>query len=238
MGSIFDWSFVVKAFPEIVKYLPVTLGVAIVSMFFGLLLGLIAALAKIYKIPLLKQLSGFYISFIRGTPLLVQLYLSYYGIPKVLEYVNLQFNWELNVSNIPALVFVFITFSINVGAYLSETIRVAIEAVDRGQLEAAYTVGMSTFQAMKRVIMPQALVIALPNFGNTFISLIKDTSLAFLIAVVEIMGSAKIIGARGLRFFEVYIVAALIYWVVCIIVEQVFVKMEARLKRHERGLTP
>lgn len=93
---------------------------------------------------------------------------------------------------------------------------------------------MTPFQAMRRIILPQALVVAFPNFGNLFISLVKDTSLAFIISVVEIMGAAKIVGARGLRFFEVYIVAALIYWVVCFCIERLVWLAERRLRRYER----
>jgi His/Glu/Gln/Arg/opine family amino acid ABC transporter permease subunit len=199
-----------------------------------LILGLITALIRIYRVPVFKQLADLYLSFIRGTPLLVQIYLVYYGLPKVLQYLQLRYQWDLTgLSSAPAIVYVIVACSINLGAYLSETIRAGIEAVDRGQVEAAYAIGMTSIQMMKRVVLPQALVVILPNFGNIFLSIIKDTSLAFIVSVVEIMGAAKIIGARGLRFFEVYIAVSLIYWGVCIVVGKGLTMLEARLRRYE-----
>ncbi|MDI6619821.1 MAG: amino acid ABC transporter permease [Clostridiales bacterium] len=234
--SLLDLNYMAKSFPEIIRYAPVTLAIAAVSMVLGLIIGLITALIKIYKIPILKWFSAIYISFTRGTPLLVQMYLAYYGIPKVLDFMHTNYNWNVDVSNIPAIVFVYISFSLNVGAYLAETIRAAIQAVDRGQMEAAYSIGMSTLQAMRRIVLPQALAIALPNFGNTFIGLLKDTSLAFIIAVVEIMGQAKIIGARGLKFFEVYIDSAIIYWLICLVVEKSVNVLEKRVRKYQGGI--
>ncbi|ATW28015.1 amino acid ABC transporter permease [Candidatus Formimonas warabiya] len=234
MGTIFDWGYIWKSLPEILVYLPVTLEIALSSMFFGLILGLITALVKIYRIPVLKQFAALYISFIRGTPLLVQIYLAYYGIPKVLEYMEIAYHWHLSVNNVAPIVFVVFACAVNLGAYLSETIRASIESVDRGQVEAAYSIGMTTLQTMKRIILPQALVVALPNFGNIFLSIIKDTSLAFIVSVVEIMGQAKIIGSRGLRFFEVYIAVSLIYWVVCVVFGKGISLLEERLRKYER----
>ena len=109
--------------------------------------------------------------------------------------------------------------------------------MDYGQTEAALSVGMTKWQATKRIVLPQAIVAAFPNFGNTFISLIKDSSLAFIVSVIELMGQAKIIGAQGLNFFEVYIVVALIYWAICIVVEQVLNKLEQKLKVKFGGIT-
>lgn len=233
MGTIFDWNYIIEAIPQIALFIPVTLELAVVSIFFGLIIGLVTALIKIYRIPVLKEFAALYLSFVRGTPLLVQIYLVYYGIPIVLEYIKITYNVSINISDIPAIVFVIVAFTINLGAYLSETIRASIESVDRGQVEAAYSIGMTTFQAMRRIVFPQALVVALPNLGNIFLSIIKDTSLAFIVSVVEIMGEAKIIGSRGLRFFEVYIAVSLIYWVICIIVSKGISLLEEKLRKHE-----
>lgn len=236
MDELLDLKYMAEAFPEILRYAPVTLMIAVVSMLFGLVIGLFTALIKIYRVPVLKWLASFYVSFARGTPLLVQMYLSYYGLPKILGFMHTHYQWGIDVSSIPAIVFVYISFSLNIGAYLSETIRSAIQAIDKGQLEAAYSVGMSRLQGMIRIVFPQALAIALPNFGNTFIGLLKDTSLAFIIAVVDIMGQAKIVGARGLRFFEVYIDSAIIYWLICLAVEKSVTVLEKRARKYERGI--
>ncbi|WP_136513170.1 amino acid ABC transporter permease [Geomonas edaphica] len=231
MPPFLDFAFMREILPAILEVLPITLELTAVSMAIALCIGLVAALVRFFRIPLLSQGATFYISFIRGTPLLVQMYLAYYGIPKTLEYLAVQGIFQLDVSSIPAIVFVYFSLALNVGAYLSETIRAAIEAVDRGQMEAAVSTGMGRWQGMRWVILPQAFTIALPNLGNTLISLLKDTSLAFMVSVVEIMGAAKLEGARTLQFFEVYIVVALVYWTICFLIEQVLTLLESRLKQ-------
>jgi L-cystine transport system permease protein len=235
MKPIFDIQFMISIVPEILKVVPVTLNITIVSIFFAVIVGLITALVRIYKIPVAHQIASVYLSFMRGTPLLVQIYLAYYGIPKVLDYAHAYYGWNIDVNGIPAIVFIYFAFTLNVGAYLSETIRAAIQAIDKGQMEAALSIGMTTWQGLYRIVLPQALAVALPSFGNTVISLVKDTSLAFMISVVEMMGEAKILGARGLQFFEVYIVVAIMYWIICIFIERVIIMLEKRIKQFEGG---
>lgn len=226
MEQLLDFDYMIKSIPEVAKGIPVSLLIAIVAFAFGIVIGLAVALIKIYKVPVLKQIAGFYVSFMRGTPLLVQIFLAYYGIPMVIRYTNSKYNMDYDISNIPAMYFLFVSFSLNVGAYLSETIRSAINSVNVGQMEAAYSIGMTTPQALRRIIMPQAMVVALPNIGNQFIALLKDTSLAFAAAVPEIIGHAKIIAGRTSKFFEVYIVAAVLYWLICIVLERLLLYLE------------
>ncbi|PGT88775.1 amino acid ABC transporter permease [Bacillus sp. AFS040349] len=238
MENLLDISFLIESFPAIVARLPITIGIAVGSLIISLVIGLATALIKIYQVPVLKTISSFYVSFIRGTPLLVQLYLVFYGIPKVIylfqtEYGLLQ-NVDVNI--IAPEVYALLAFSINLGAYLSETIRSAIESVDRGQFEAAKAIGMSPSQMMLKIIFPQALAVAIPNLGNMFISTIKDTSLVFIIGVIDIMGQAKIMGSRGLAFFEVYIAVSIIYWILCILIERLLILVEKRVRRYERGI--
>lgn len=224
--QLLNYQFMVKSFWKILSALPVTLNIAIVTMFFSLILSFFIAVVRINKVKILSKLAIIYVSFIRGTPLLVQIYLSYYGIPKFLNHMNVKFGWSLNVNNVPVIMFVYVAFILNMSAYMSETFRAAILSVEKGQMEAAISIGMSKWQAMRRIILPQAFVTALPNLGNSFISLIKDTSLAFVVSIVELMGKAKIVGAAGLNFFEVYIVVALIYWIVCIVMEGLLMSLE------------
>lgn len=228
--QLLNYQFMVKSFGKILSALPVTLNIAIVTMIFSLILSFFVAMVRINKVKVVSRLATIYVSFIRGTPLLVQIYLSYYGIPKFLNHMNAKFGWTLNVNNVPVIVFVYIAFILNMSAYMSETFRAAIMSVEKGQMEAAISIGMSKWQAMRRIILPQAFVVALPNFGNSFISLLKDTSLAFVVSVVELMGKAKIVGAAGLNFFEVYIVVALIYWGVCIVVEKLLAVLEKKIR--------
>ncbi|MUT66491.1 amino acid ABC transporter permease [Paenibacillus sp. NEAU-GSW1] len=238
MEKLIDFNYIWKTLPSILAHLPVTVSIAVGSMALGIIIGLFAALARMYKVPVVGRLAAVYVSFVRGTPLLVQIYLIFYGIPKVIYFFQTEYGWfqgfDANVMA-PEL-FALLSFSFNLGAYLSETIRSAILSVDRGQFEAASAIGMSQTQTMVKIILPQALTTALPNLGNTFISTIKDTSLVFVIGVVDIMGQAKIIGARGLAYFEVYIAVAAIYWILCIVIEKVLARVEKRIRIYERSV--
>ncbi|MGM0896692.1 MAG: amino acid ABC transporter permease [Bacillota bacterium] len=238
MENLLDLNFLIESFPAIISRLPVTIGIAVGSLLLSLVIGMAAALIKIYKVPVLSVITSIYISFIRGTPLLVQIYLVFYGIPKIIYFLQTEYGWFLSadVNSIAPEFYALMAFSINLGAYLSETIRSAIESVDRGQFEAAKAIGMSPVQMMLKIVFPQALTVAIPNLGNMFISTIKDTSLVFIIGVIDIMGQAKILGSRGLAFFEVYIAVSIVYWILCIAVERLLVKIEKRARRYERGI--
>lgn len=231
---MFDIGFMISTVPEIIRRLPLTLLMAFVSCLLGLLLGLLLALARFFKVRFINELVKVYVSFIRGTPMLVQLYLVYYGIPLIVRNIVDAVGSDFDINSIPAIVFAFIAFSLNSAAYMSETIRSSIEAVDKGQMEACYSIHLTTAQALRRVILPQAFIIALPPLGNSLLSLVKDTSLAFSISVVDVMAGAKIVGSRSFRFFEVYIVVSLIYWLVCIVIEQLLNIVERRMRRFEK----
>lgn len=233
MDQLLDFQYMIDSLPDIAKGIPTSLAIAVVAFIVGFIIALFCALIRIYNIPILKQIVVLYVSFIRGTPLLVQIFLSYYGIPLFLRFLNAKYGTDIDISFIPAIYFIYVAFSINTGAYLSETIRSAILAVDKGQFEACYSVGMTTSQALRRVILPQAMRVGVPNLFNHFIMLLKDTSLAFAASVPEILGQAKIIAGRTSQFFEVYIVAALIYWVLCIILEQISNFIERKLNRKQ-----
>lgn len=234
---LLDYGFMVSVVPALLRVLPVTLNITVVSMALAMPLALATALVRIYRLPGLRQAATFYVSAMRGTPLLVQIYLSYYGLPRVLNYLGDRYGWSIDVSSIPAIAFIYLAFTLNVGAYASEIVRASIEAIDRGQMEAALSVGMTRWQGLRRIVLPQAFAIALPGLGNTLIALLKDSSLAFLVSVVELMGEAKIQAARGLQFFEVYLVAALVYWAVCVAIERGVTSLERRVRRYQ-GLQP
>jgi len=232
---VFDFDYMLSIVPTLVtRGLPVAAKIAFISFLVGLIIGLIAALMRIYNVPVLSQLSTLYISFFRGTPLMVQIMIFYYGIPIVLRGINTAYGLNWDVNGISAMTWMFITYSLNVGSYLSESIRAAILSVNHGQIEAGYSLGMSTLKVLERITIPQALKVAVPNFGNTFISLIKDTSLAFVASVPEILGEARIIAGRTNMFFECYLTAAIVYWVVCIILEILLKQLEKSTRRHER----
>lgn len=229
MPNIFDISLVFTQVPKLLAYLPTTLFITVVSMIVGLFLGLIIAVIRINRTPILYQLAAFFVSFVRGTPLLIQLYLTYYGIPVILRYINYFYDTDYNVNNIPSLLFVLVTFSINEAAYNSENIRAALQSVNKGQTEAAQSLGMSSLQVLRRIIIPEAFIVALPTLGNNLIGLLKATSLAFVCSVVEMTAQGKILAGHSYRYFETYVSLALIYWLLTILIELLVKYIEKKI---------
>lgn len=229
MPNIFDIKLVFTEIPELLKYLPMTLEITILSMIFGLTIGLILAIVKIKQIPVLRRITAVFVSFTRGTPIIVQLYLTYYGIPIILKYYNYYNGTNYNLNDIPSLLFVLVAFSLNEAAYNSESIRAAIQSIDKGQIEAAHSLGMTSLQVLRRITIPEAFVVALPTLGNSLIGLLKGTSLAFVCSVVEMTAQGKILAGSNYRYFEVYVSLAIIYWGLTIIIEQVIKFVEKRM---------
>jgi His/Glu/Gln/Arg/opine family amino acid ABC transporter permease subunit len=235
-GKLFDVGFMFRAAPEILSRLPITLSITFVSLFFSLIIGFLTAIARLRKVPVLTQIFNLYILYVRGTPLLIQIYMAYYGLPLVLLAINREFGTDMNINNIAPIIFIYIAYSLNEGAYASETFRAAIESVDRGQAEAAHSIGMTPMQAMIRIIMPEALKVAVPNFGNNLLGLVKNTSLAFSISGLDIVAAAQVVGSRSFRFCEVYIVLSVIYWIACGLLTKVVQAIEKSLNAGERGV--
>ncbi|HFI0325915.1 TPA: amino acid ABC transporter permease [Streptococcus suis] len=193
------WQLLIDSFTQIlVPGLLVTIPLTILSFIFGLIIAIGTALVQIAQIPILKQVARFYIWVVRGTPLLVQLYVIFFGLPSL----------GIVLDAFPSAVLVF---SVNTGAYAAETIRASIESVPKGQLEAGYSVGMSFAQTMRRIILPQAFRMAFPPLSNTLIGLVKDTSLAANITVLEMFMATQQIAARTYEPFALYCEVALIY---------------------------
>jgi len=212
---------------KISEKLPITLTIMVLSLLFGLILGLVTAIIRIRKRPISYAIATFYLSIMRCTPALVQLFLIFFGLPYLLMLMN------ININGWNKITFVVIAFSLHMAANLSEVIRSAYLSVGNNQLEAAYSVGMSYFQAIRRIILPQAFAIALPNLGNDCIMLLKDTSLAFTIGIVDIMGEVRIIVGNnyGINEFQVYMVISLIYWAITIAIENGVRYLDQRLNR-------
>jgi L-cystine transport system permease protein len=230
MGEPFDFHYLLEYFIKLLPTLQMTLLIVVCSIFIGLGIGLIVALPQLYKIPVLRRVSQVYLSFFRGTPILIQLFLFYYGLPEILKMV------QVDVSRVPALYFVILTYALHSGAYMSEMIRAAVGAVDRGQVEAAYAVGMTGFQAFTKIVLPQAAAIALPVFSNLVIANLKDTSLAFSLGIMELTGKSQTLAVMSRHFVETYISLAVIYFIISFGLEKLFHLVERRLLRHERQI--
>ncbi|RAW10398.1 amino acid ABC transporter permease [Paenibacillus taichungensis] len=230
-----DINFIYTSFFQILKALPLTLVITIVPLIAGFGIGLVTALIRIYKVAWIYRIADFYVSFFRGTPMLMHLFLIYYGIPLIIDKLAARYGWAFQSSSIPILVFVLFAFSLTAGAYMSEIIRSGILAVDTGQMEAAYAVGMSTPQALRRIILPQAVGAVLPNLCSMFVGFLHGSTLAFTVSQMDILGKADVVASVSLKFLEAFIAAALIYWGLTVIVERITALLERRVAVYSKG---
>ncbi|WP_102157936.1 amino acid ABC transporter permease [Zhihengliuella halotolerans] len=215
-----DWELFVSSLgPLALQGLTGTIPLTLASFTLGLAIALVVALMRISKNRAVSTAARVYISIIRGTPLLVQLFVIFYGLPSL----------GMTIDPWPSAI---IAFSLNVGGYAAEVIRAAILSVPKGQWEAGYTIGMSRTTTLRRLILPQAARVSVPPLSNTFISLVKDTSLASIILVPETFQRAKEIAATTSEFLTVYLSAALVYWVFCTVLSAGQNRIEKRLDRY------
>lgn len=190
-----------RALPLLVEAAAVTVFLGVSAFAVGLVLGLAVALARVSANRTLRSIAIGYVSVLRGTPMLVQLLLIYFGLPQL----------GLTIEPIPSAI---LALALNSSSYLSENFRSGILAVDRGQREAAFSIGMSYWQALRRVILPQAFRIATPTVGNRFIALMKDTSLASVVTVTELTRVAERVGSSTFRYMEMFLIVAVVYWLI------------------------
>ncbi|MDR1231009.1 MAG: amino acid ABC transporter permease [Spirochaetaceae bacterium] len=224
MGNFFNIDRFIANIPLILPKLPVTLSIVLVSMTTGLFLGIIAALIRLNKIPVLCQITGIGISFLRGTPVIVQLFVVYFGIPFLLSTIG------INATRWNKFIFVNATYALNTSAFISEIIRGSILSIDSGQREAALACGLTNFQAFKRIIAPQALLIALPSFSVSLLALLQNTSLAFTIGIVDMVGQVRAIAIRTLHVLEGYVAVAIIFVILSFFINYIFSRIEKKLR--------
>jgi cystine transport system permease protein len=214
------WQLILRSLGPLAKAaITKTVPLTVISFVIGLVIALAVALARLSSNVILTNIARFYISIIRGTPLLVQLFIVFYALPEL----------GVKIESFPAAV---IAFSLNVGGYAAEIIRSAIQSIPKGQWEAAETIGLDYVGALRRIILPQASRVAVPPLSNTLISLVKDTSLASTILVTELLRQAQIIAAPKFEFFALYGTAAVYYWVICLVLSFGQGRIESRLERY------
>jgi L-cystine transport system permease protein len=230
-----DIPFIWTAFKEIIKALPITLILTIVPLLAGFLIGISVALVRIYKVKFLYRIANGYVSFFRGTPIIMHIMVIYFGFPLLLDQLSLRFDLGIQTNKIPIILFVLIALTLAAGSYLSEIIRSGIISVSNGQMEAAYSVGMTKFQAMIRIILPQALAQSIPNFTNVFVGFLHTSSIAFLVSQKEVTGAANIVASVNLKFLEAFIAAGIIYWGITILVEGISFLLEKKVTAYNRG---
>jgi len=210
---VFKWEWV----SGLAKGLPLTLEITFTCIAIGIVLGVLLALARVYGGRPLRTISSGYIQFFRGTPLLVQLFIVYFGLP----------NWGIKLS---PFISAILALGLNTAAYQAEYFRGAIQAVRGGQTMAARSLGMSMSQAIRYVILPQALRLVLPSWSNEFILMLKYSSIVFTIALLDLMGQGKRLASRNFRFFEIFIIVALFYLALVFVVTQILRLIERRVR--------
>ncbi|MEQ5802429.1 amino acid ABC transporter permease [Halomonas sp. H10-9-1] len=222
--SVLDVDYMLGLVPVLLRYLPLTLQMATVGMLLALILACGLAVIRVLQIPGLNAATLLFISFFRGTPLLVQLFLFYYGLPQLLAFLT-------QINGVTATI---MGLTLHFSAYMAESIRAAIVGVDRSQTEAALSIGMTNGQLMRRIVLPQATRVAVPTLMNYFIDMIKATSLAFTLGVTELMGATQKEAAGSFLYFEAFITVALFYWGIVELLAWLQRRLEARLNEAYR----
>ncbi len=220
-----------QALPVLLPFLAVTLFVGITSIIGGSLFGGLLTAAKLSRHSLLRYLARAYTYIMRCTPSIVLLFIVFYGLPRLTEAL---FDYEID--DFDRSFFAIVTFVLLFGAYISEVFRSAYLAVPKGQLEAAVSMGLSPLQAVFQVVLPQAAVIALPNFGNSVINLLKEGALAYTIGLIDLLGKGNLIISQnfGAYAIEIYLVCMVIYWLMSLAIEKGFSLLESSLDKGQK----
>ena len=217
----FSPEYMITAFPRLQEYVPTTLLIAGFAMLLSVLVGLILAIIRFVKYPVLNELAILYISFFRGVPGLVMLFLLYFGLPQLIP----------GMSNMSAMFAAVVGLGLKEASYLAEIFRAALISVDGGQREAGLSLGLTAKQIYSNYIVPQAAYNAIPGTANVFIGLIKETSIVFTLGITDMFASAQMVAAGNLRYLETYLMVGLMYWAIIFLFEQLVRVLEARMSR-------
>lgn len=217
----FDIGFSLRLFPIMLKYLKVTLALSLGAAALGLIIALVIAVILDLEVKILAPIMKIYVSFFRGTPLIAQMFLIYFGFVQIFP----------SFKDLSSFSAAMIVMSLNASAFMSETIRGAISSVDKGQLEACYSVGMTYGQAMKRVVLPQATRVAIPALFNSLINVVKGSSVAFTIGVTEIIAAAQLEAASSLRYLEAFTNIVIVFWILTSILAWMQKALEKKLNK-------
>ena len=218
----FDVKFFFSIIPKLILKIPYTLWLGCIAFAIAFVLGLILEICYTSKNVIIRKIAGLYISYFRSTPYITHLFIFYFGLPQIIPAMR-------NVVGATALV---ITIAMNSAAFIAEVIRGGLLAVDRGQREAALSIGLSPINVYKEIILPQAFVAAFPSLGNSFIMMIKNTAIGFTIGVVDILAQAKILAASSLNFFEAYISVGVVYWIILVLIDKLLKYIESKICRY------
>lgn len=228
-----NYKFLVDTFFVALSGAPIAILITIVSLIIAVPLGFLFALVRINEVKFLNRFAQVYVSFVRGTPMIVQIFIIYNSVPLMLATTFTKLNIKINIYDVNPIWYAFIVFSLNTIAILTEVFRSALGTVSKGQLEAAQSVGLTNVQAYTKIIIPQALVVALPNICTATTNLIKGTSLCYAMSLKEITLKAKVAANVGYNYVEAYIDIFLVYLIICSVVEYGFKLYERRLRTYK-----
>lgn len=230
----FDVEFAITTFFTALSGIPVTLLMTAGALLIAVPLGFLVAVTRVNRVPVLRQLAGLYVSFVRGTPVIVQIFLIYSMLPKFLKNLVDACGLGLDVYAVSPVWYAILIFGFNTATHFSEIFRSALLAVPKGQKEAAYACGFTPFQTYRKFIIPQAFVTAAPSFCTSSMNMLKNTSLAFMISVMDITGRAKAAAGIGYRYFEAYVDIFIVYLIVCLLYERIFQLLGSRAGRFQK----
>lgn len=216
----FSWQLIVDSLPVLLQGAWVTIKLTFVSVIIGIILGTILGIIRITKNPL-RYLAGAYVDFIRGTPLMVQIFIIYYGVPNLIR------------GPVPTYVAAIVALGLNSSAYVAEIVRSGIQGIEKGQSEAALSLGLSSSQTMRYIVLPQAFRKIVPPLGNEFIALLKDSSLVNVIALEELTRKGQILVGRTFRPFEIWFAVAILYLIMTVTISRIVSVLERKLKVSE-----
>lgn len=226
----FDTQVMIDTIWVVMRAVPRTFGIAAVVLVIGILLGAVFAQLKMKPVPVITPLVRLFVSYMRGVPLIVHLFVMMYSLPQVSSSLLAIFGVTVQPHDFPSLIIVITTFSLLEAAIESENIRGAFQSIDPRQIEAGQSIGMTRRQNLRRIIIPQVLSVAIPLFLNAFLKNIKGLSLAFTVGVVDILAQARYAAALSYRYLESYIAAALVYWLICGVLQMIFNRVELKLQ--------
>lgn len=215
-----DFEFIWSVFKDMIPALPLTLYITLVPFLLALVLGLAITLVIHFKVPIIDKLCRVFVSFFRGTPLIGQIFLIYFGIPRIFPIL-------MDMSRVHAFI---LSLSLNTAAYISEILRGSLLSVDKGQIEAGESIGLRRLQIMRNIVIPQAIPVSIPPLVNNLIDTIKGSSLAFTIGIIDITAVAKIDAGITYQYFEAYMAMLLLYWIMVLFLERIQAKLEEKLK--------
>lgn len=233
-----DFEFLAEAFPQVLASMPVTLLLVFISIPIGWVLGILIALVKNAKVPVLYQIATVFVSFMRSVPMVIILFVSYYSTPLIIQSYLTSIGLSADISSVPAAAYAIAAFVLEQAAYSSEVFRSAILAVDKGQIEAAQSVGMTKPVAYMRIVLPQAITSALPNLNGLFVGLVQGTSLAYFVGVYEVMATSTLLANASYAYIEAYLMATVIYEVLSFVFNRVFRVIETRASKYLNMTAP